>query len=60
MTEKYPSGLKNFWNIAKNEAIYRLDENKKMNCSCLGNMEEGEKLKKFLKQLKKPESIRLN
>jgi len=49
---------KNFRNIARDEAVYRLDENKKMNCSCLGHMEEREKLVKFLKQLKKPESIR--
>jgi hypothetical protein len=46
---------KNFWNVARDEAIYRLDENlsrfaglaplsgalrdNKMNCSCLGQME---------------------
>jgi hypothetical protein len=43
---------KNLCNIAKDEAIYRLDENKKMNCSCLGHMEEREKLEKFLKHFK--------
>jgi ATP-dependent RNA circularization protein (DNA/RNA ligase family) len=44
---------RDFWNIARDEAVYRLDENlsrwsreavamrdKKMNCPCLGHMEE--------------------
>jgi len=43
---------KNFLNIARDEEVYRLDENKKMNCSCLGHMEEREKLEKFLKHFK--------
>jgi len=43
---------KNFWTIARDEAIFRLDENKKMNCFCLGHMEEREKLEKFLMQFK--------
>jgi hypothetical protein len=50
---------KNFWTITRDEAVYRLDENKKMNCPCLGHMEEREKLEKFLKQLKKPDRFRL-
>jgi len=45
---------KKFWNIARDEAVYRLDENKKMNCSCLGHMEEREKLERFLKRFKNP------
>jgi len=40
---------KNFQNIARDEAVYLLDENKKMNCSCLGHMEKREKLEQFLK-----------
>jgi hypothetical protein len=56
---------RNFWTIARDEAVYRLDENlsrlpreavamrdKKMNCPCLGHMEEREKLEKFLKHFK--------
>jgi hypothetical protein len=43
---------KRFRNIAKDEAIYRLDESKKMNCPCLGHMDEREKLERFLKHLK--------
>jgi hypothetical protein len=43
---------KDFWNIARDEAVYRLEENKRMNCLCLGHMEEREKLEKFLKQFK--------
>jgi hypothetical protein len=43
---------KDFLNIARDEAVYRLDENKKMNCSCLRHMEEREKLEKFLNQFK--------
>jgi hypothetical protein len=56
---------KSFWTIARDEAVYRLDENlsrlpreavamrdKKMNCPCLGHMEEREKLERFLKQFK--------
>jgi len=31
---------KNFWNIVKDEEIFRLDDNKKMNCACTGHMEE--------------------
>jgi hypothetical protein len=42
---------KNFWTIARDEAVYRLDENRKMNCPCLGHMEEREKLERFLRQL---------
>jgi hypothetical protein len=33
----------------RNELVYRLDENKKMTCSCLDHMEEREKLERFLK-----------
>jgi hypothetical protein len=43
---------KSFWTIARDEAVYRPDENRKMNCPCLGHMEEREKLEKFLNQLK--------
>jgi hypothetical protein len=35
---------KNFWNIARDEAIYRLNENKMMNCSCMEHLEEKESL----------------
>jgi hypothetical protein len=43
---------KNFWDIARDEAVYRLDENRKMNCPCLGHMEEREKLERFLRHFK--------
>jgi len=43
-------GNKDFWNIARDEAIFRLDENKRMNCSCIEHQEEREKLERFLKQ----------
>jgi len=42
-------GDRNLWNIAMDEAVYRLDENKKMNCSCIEHLEEREKLEKFLR-----------
>jgi hypothetical protein len=41
-----------FRNIARDEAIYRLNENKKMNCFCIEHMEEREKLGEFLKHFK--------
>jgi len=56
---------KNFWTIARDEAIYRLDEklvplaplsgalrDKKMNYSCLEHMEKREEPEKFLKRFK--------
>ena len=40
-----------FWDIVKQETLFRLANNKKMNCPCIEHMEEREKLEKFLKQL---------
>jgi len=42
---------RDFCNIARDEAVYRLDENKKMNCPCLGHMVVKGKGGEFLKHL---------
>jgi hypothetical protein len=47
--QKYnPPDNKDFWNITRDEAVYLLQENKKMNCSSIEHMEEREKLGKML------------
>lgn len=48
---------KQFWDIAKDEALFRLAENKRMNCSCIEHLEEKEKLENFLRKLKRMPSV---